>query len=75
MADIEYEKDWYEDKGGEEERLRAVTGNAWLRFTTLDELSLIYEGGRLRNGDSRLTEIIEKLIDIINEKYEERKWM
>jgi len=73
MADIEYEKDWYEDKGGEEERLRMVTGNAWLRFTTLDELSLICEGGRLRNGDPRLTEVIEKLICIINRKYEEWK--
>ena len=71
MADIEYEKDWYEDKGGEEERLRVVCENGWLVHVPMQALFLIAEGKKLKNGDPRLTEIIEKLIYIINERYEE----
>ena len=74
MADIEYEKDWYEDIGGEEERIQAVCKNGWLVPSPAAALFLILEGKKLKNGDPRLTEIIEELIDIINERYEEWKW-
>jgi hypothetical protein len=73
MREIEYKKEDYEDKGGEEERLEAVCKNGWLVPTPMSALFLISEGKKLRNGDTRLTEIIEKLIDIINERYEEWK--
>jgi hypothetical protein len=74
MAYIEYKKEDYEDIGGEEERFRAVCKNGWLLPTPMAALILIAEGKKLRNGDPRLTEIIEGLIYIINTRYEEWKW-
>jgi len=75
MAYIEYKKDEYEDKGGEEARFRDVCENGWLKLPSSSAIFLILEGKKLRNGDPRLTEIIEKLIYIINKRYEEWKWM
>jgi len=75
MADIEYKKEDYVDKCGEEERFRDVCMNGWLVPPHMQAIFLILEGKKLKNRDLRLTEIIEKLIEIINMRYEARKWM